>query len=144
MRYSAARWHDLENLARDYHALNLAGSLADGAELYIAIVLLRRIVLDKAVAAVQLHRLIADAHRHFARVEFRHRRLASHTLARVFEHRGPQCQQSRRIKLGSHVGQLPLHALKFSDGLPELPALLHVSQTRLKRTARNAQRQCSY
>ena len=49
---------DLENFAGDDHALNLAGAFADGAELDVPVELLHRVVLDEAIAAVDLHRLV--------------------------------------------------------------------------------------
>src|ERR1700722_17551261 len=54
-----------QNLAGDDQALDFAGSLTYRAQLYVAVELLYRIVLDEAVAPVQLHRLIADLHRDF-------------------------------------------------------------------------------
>src|SRR5258707_11411932 len=43
------------------------------SKLHVAIKLFRRIVLDEAVAAVDLHALVGAAHRHLTGVEFRHR-----------------------------------------------------------------------
>ncbi len=39
---SPARWMNLENFAGDDHALNFAGAFANGAQLDVAIILLRR------------------------------------------------------------------------------------------------------
>src|SRR5882757_3512073 len=63
----------LQYLSRDHHALNFAGAFSYGAQLYIAVELFRRIVLDEAVAAVNLDALIADPHRCLARKELCHR-----------------------------------------------------------------------
>ena len=48
----------LQQLPRDHQALDLAGAFADGAELDVAVELLDRVVLDEAVAAVDLHGLV--------------------------------------------------------------------------------------
>ena len=62
----------LQDFAGDDHALNLACAFADGAELHVAIELFCRIVFDEAVAAEQMHFLIADTHGHLARKELCH------------------------------------------------------------------------
>src|SRR5260370_1076896 len=51
----------LEQLPRDHQALDLAGALADGAQLHVAIEFLDRIVLGEAVAAVDLQRFVRRA-----------------------------------------------------------------------------------
>src|SRR5436190_3555807 len=62
----------LQQLARDYQPLDLARSLADRAQLHIAIILLCRIIFDKPISAVNLHTFIRAAHRHFAGIELGH------------------------------------------------------------------------
>src|SRR5262249_45615762 len=62
----------LQQLPRDHQALDLAGALADGAELHIAIKLFRRVVLDKAVAAVDLYAFVGRLHRHLAGIKLGH------------------------------------------------------------------------
>src|SRR5207248_10493729 len=44
----------LQQVAGDYEALDLAGAFADSAELHVAIKLFRGIVLDEAVASMDL------------------------------------------------------------------------------------------
>ena len=77
-----------QNLARNDHPLNLTRPFANRAQLYVPIKFLRRIVLDKPVAAEQLHSLIADAHSYLTREQFCHRRFARHLAACVLQHRG--------------------------------------------------------
>src|SRR5260370_27464911 len=48
----------LQQLPGDDQSLNFAGAFADGANLDVAINFFRRIILDKAVTAVDLHALI--------------------------------------------------------------------------------------
>src|ERR1700674_3960938 len=72
-----------EDLARNDHALNFAGAFAYGAQLYVAVKLLRRIVLDESVPAEHLHRLVGHAHRDFAGVKLGHARFAREALAPV-------------------------------------------------------------
>ena len=67
---SAAGWQPaprfssigLQQLPRDHQPLDFAGAFADGAQLGVAKEFLHRIVLDEAVAAVDLHGFIGDAH----------------------------------------------------------------------------------
>src|SRR5947209_5657959 len=66
------KWLFLQQLAGDDHALDLAGAFADGAELYVAIELLRGIVLDEPIAAVDLHAFVGTAHCDFAGEQLRH------------------------------------------------------------------------
>lgn len=56
-----------QKLPRDHQALNLAGTLADGAELYVAIIFFRGIILHEAVTAEDLHGFAGDAHGHLRR-----------------------------------------------------------------------------
>ena len=123
-----------QNLARDYQALNFAGAFADGAEFHVAIKFFRRIILDEAVAAVNLHGFIRDAHGDFARVKLRHARFlrdARVVIPRsdgaVGEPGGLIGQQPRRLDLRGHIRQLELNRLKFGDGFAELFALLRIT-----------------
>src|SRR6185436_20649685 len=52
---SARHSASLEQLTGDHQPLDLAGAFADGADLRVAVVLLGAVVLDEAVAAVNLH-----------------------------------------------------------------------------------------
>src|SRR5208282_2269788 len=45
----------LQQLPRNHQPLNLASPFANGAQLHVAIKLLRRIVLDEPISAVDLH-----------------------------------------------------------------------------------------
>jgi len=51
-----------EELPGNHQLLNFAGALADSAELHVAIILLRGIILDEAVAAMNLHALVGHLH----------------------------------------------------------------------------------
>src|SRR5215469_10575442 len=57
----------LEQLPRNHHPLNLTRTLADRAQLHIAIKLLRRVVLDEPVPTMNLYAVIADPARCLAR-----------------------------------------------------------------------------
>src|SRR5207247_10807960 len=65
-----------QELAGNDEFLDFAGAFADGAEFHIAVILLHRVVLDKTVAAVNLHGFVRDADGDFAGEEFRHARFA--------------------------------------------------------------------
>src|ERR1700758_4497554 len=49
--------------AGDHHLLHLVGALADREDLRVAVEPADRVLLDEAVAAVDLHRLLGGAHR---------------------------------------------------------------------------------
>src|SRR5579859_809299 len=59
-----------EKLARNDQSLNFAGAFADGAELHVAVELFRGIVLDEAVATVNLYAFVCDAHGNFPGKKF--------------------------------------------------------------------------
>src|SRR6185312_16714142 len=116
-------------------------AFADGAELHIAVELLRWVVFDEAVAAVELHGLVADAHGYFAGVELGHAGFAGDALARVLEHGGALGEQAGGVEFGGHVGELPLDPLELGDGFAELLPLLYVSERGVERAASNAERE---
>src|SRR5215217_485619 len=64
-----------QELAGDHQALDLARPLADGRQLHVAEIFLGRVILDEAVAAVNLDAVVRHLHCDLARVELRHRRL---------------------------------------------------------------------
>ena len=137
-----------KKLARDHQALNFAGAFADGAELHVAIIFFRRVILDESVAAVNLHRFVRDAHRHFSGVELGHAGLARKAEVMIAGGKravGEPCraigQQARRLNFGGHVRQLELDGLKFGDGFAELLALLGVTQRGFISPLRHAQRE---
>src|ERR1700675_1318667 len=125
-----------EKSARDDEALNFAGAFADGAELHVAVILLRRIILDEAVTAVNLHGFVGDAHGHFTGVELRHARfardagvvIAGSALRNclVREPGGLIREQPRGFDLRGHIRELELNGLKFGDSFAELFALLRI------------------
>src|ERR1035438_5907270 len=131
----------LQQLSRDYEPLNLAGALADRAQLHVAIKLLSGIILDKAVTAVNLHSFVRAPDSHFTGEELRHGRYLRGLHARVFHRRCAHGQEHGRVDLGGHVGQLPLDRLEIADRLAKLLALLRILQGRLVRALRHAQRQ---
>src|SRR5580658_10607510 len=113
-RSSARRGH-FEDFAGDDHALYLAGAFPDGAQLDVAIELLHWIIFDEAVTAEELHGLAADFYSYFTGEELGHGGLARDLAAGVLEHGGALGEQARGVKLGGHVGELPLDALEFRD-----------------------------
>ena len=92
----------------------------------VAIELLDRIILDEAVAAVDLHRFVGDAHRDLAREQLRHRRFLGDALALILHPRRAIGEQARGFDLGGHVGELVLDGLKLGDRPAELLALLGI------------------
>src|SRR5436190_17007951 len=64
-----------QQLPGDDEPLDLARALADGGELHVAEVFLRRVVLHEAVAAVDLDAVVGHLDGDLARIQFGHRRL---------------------------------------------------------------------
>ena len=55
-----------EELPGNHQLLNFAGAFADGAELHVAVIFLRGVILDEPVAAVNLHALVGHLDGDFA------------------------------------------------------------------------------
>src|SRR5215813_8882458 len=133
----------LQQLPRNNHALDLARPLADCAKLYIAVVLLRGIVLDEPIAAMNLNAFIRAAHRNLTRVEFGHRRFLRCLQPRIFHRGSTQCEQTRRIDFSRHVRELPLDRLKVGDWTPKLLALFRIFKCSLEGTLGDAEGESS-
>src|SRR6266853_4133377 len=117
----------VENLTCNDHALNFAGTFADGAEFGVAIEFLYRVVLDETVASENLHRFVCDAHADFAGIELRH--AGFFREARAFLIGKPRRvihEMAGGFDLGGHVSKLELNGLKFADGLAKLFALFRI------------------
>src|SRR5579883_1201166 len=85
-----------KEFAGDDQALDFAGAFADGAELDVAVELFGGVILEEAVAAVNLHALVGGAHRGFAGIELGHRRLAGDGAALILEPGGAAGEQAGR------------------------------------------------
>src|SRR5688572_29681835 len=109
-----------KQLSRDDEPLNLARPLANGRQLHVAEVLFRRVVLDEAVAAMNLDAVLGGTHRDFARVQLRHRCLERGALPGILHRGGTIRHQARGFDTHHVVHQLGADALKRSDRLPEL------------------------
>src|SRR5271167_4331772 len=95
----------LQDLPRDDQPLDLAGAFADGAELYITIELLGRIVLDEPVAAVNLHSFVGTLHCDLARVQLRHRGFKGGFHSCVFHRSSAMRKQTGGINFGRQIGK---------------------------------------
>src|SRR5215813_851783 len=115
-----------DDLPRDDRALDLAGSLADLAELRVSKVALDRELAGISVAAVDLNRLVARAHRGFGGEELGHRRLLTEGSARICHARRAMDQQPRCIDLHLHVRQHPSDRLELGNRMSEGAPLLRV------------------
>src|SRR6187399_731937 len=119
-----------QELARDDQPLNLARPLADRGQLHVAEVFLGRVVLDEAVAAVNLDAVVGDLDRDLAGIQLRHRRLERRLAAELLEIRGVVGQEPRRLDLGRRVGQLPLDRLEAGDRRAEGAAVARIVERR--------------
>src|SRR5579863_5457745 len=119
-----------QQFAGDDHALNFARPFTNGAEFHIAVVLLRRVVLDEPVAAVNLHGFVRGPDGHFAGVELGHRTLPCYRTPAVGEARRTISQQACGVDLGRHVGQLEPDGLEIRDRLAKLLSLFRIADAR--------------
>src|SRR6266478_9057160 len=129
-----------EELAGNDQFLNFAGTFANGAELDVAVKFFGGIVLDEAVAAVNLHAFVGDADGDFTGKKLGHAGFAREaSIVLISKPRGLINEQSRRFHLRGHIRQLELNSLEFADGLAELLALLGVANRGIERPLRHAQ-----
>src|SRR5256885_10146424 len=99
--------------ARDDHLLDLVGALADRQDLRVAVEAAHRVLLDVAVAAVDLHGLLARPHREPSRLELGLRRREAEVAARVLLERGLVDEQAPCLDLGANVRVLGLDGLEL-------------------------------
>ena len=102
---------------------------------------LDRIVLQIAVAAVELERPVDDRRAAVGREPLRHGREAR-LVRRILRHlhRRRVEQHPRRLQLGLHVGEGELGVLEIGDGLAELLAVLRIGDRLVETALRPAQR----
>src|SRR5437016_4896154 len=79
------------------HLLDLVGALADREDLRVAVEAAHRVLLDEAVAAVDLHGLLRAAHREPPRLELRLRGGEGEVPLRVLLARGLVDEQPRGL-----------------------------------------------
>src|SRR4029078_7559113 len=126
-RGAAASVADLaQDLPRDHDPLDLAGPLADLADLGVAHHPLHRIFGGIPVAAEDLDRLGGAPHRQFGAEELGPRRLLLEGAAVLLEPGGMVQEVGAGLDLGVHVGELEAHPLEAADRPAELLALAGV------------------
>src|SRR5713101_1651071 len=127
--------------ARNDHAHDLVGAFEDLMHPEVAQITLDGKVLQVAVAAMQLQRIVDDPEADVGGEALAHggglRRLGR---LDVEQRGGAPDQQPRGVEVGRHVGQLELRRLEVGQRLAELLALDHVARRRLQAGARAAQR----
>src|SRR5215207_3312038 len=114
---------------RDHHLLHLVGALADREDLGVAVEAADRVLLDVAVAAVDLDGLLGGAHGEPAGLELGLGGGEAEGLAGVLLEGGLVGEQARGLDLGRHVGELGLDRLVLGDRLAEGDPLLGVAQS---------------
>src|SRR3954452_11961751 len=119
--------------ARYDHLLYLIRALADREDLRVAVEAADRILLDVAVAAVDLNGLVRRLHREAPRLQLRLRGNEAEVAPLILEPRRLVRQQAGRLDLGGQVGQLRLDGLKARDRLPERAPLLGVGERLVER-----------
>src|SRR5712692_3208251 len=132
-RWLYVRRRAREQVSGDDELLDLRGALVDLGDLRVPEVPLDLVLLDEAVAAVDLHGVRRDAHGHLGGEELGHRRLGPEGLAPVLEERRAQREQARRLDRRRHVGQHPLDHLVLADRHAEALALARVAERGLVR-----------
>ena len=129
-----------EQLSRNNQTLNFAGALADGAKFYVTVKLFCGIVLDEAVAAVNLHAFVGDADGHLTGKQLGHAGFAGEAdISPVGQPCGLVNQQARGLDLHGHVREFELDGLKLADGLAELLALFGITRRGFQRALGHAE-----
>src|SRR6185503_1815428 len=109
-----------KQLPADDQPLDFAGALANRAELHVAEVLLRWVVLHEAVAAMDLNALFGDTDGNLARIELGNRRLERRPFDLAVAHPcGAVGEQARGLNPRHHVRDLPANRLELADSLAE-------------------------
>ena len=107
----------------------------------VAHIALQRVLLDVAVAAVQLQGLVADVEAQVGGEPLGHGAEGAFVRVAVVQLPGRQPHHLlRRHQVGGHVRQGELHALELAHRLIELAALLHVALRLGQRRRGRAQR----
>src|SRR5439155_20219948 len=125
---------------RNDDPLDFARALEQRVYLGVAVPLLDRKILDVAVAAADLDRLLGDLDSDLAGLQLRHRALGLLELAAVppFPQRPPD-QRAGRLDLGRHVGEHERDRLRREQGPAELLPFPGVMEGELEGGARDAQ-----
>src|SRR6185437_570056 len=97
----------LQKLPGDHQSLDFAGTLADGAQFHIAIVLFSWIVFDESIAAMNLNALIGTLDRYLAGKELGHGGLEGRLQSRIFHTGGTHRKEARSVNFSCHVSKLP-------------------------------------
>src|SRR5262245_30691873 len=108
-----------QQMTGDDELLDLRRALVDLRDLGVAEVSLDLVLLDEAVAAVDLHRVRGHPHGGVRGKQFGHRRLGSMGPSLVLEGGGPQREQARGLDARGHVREHPRDPLMLADGPTE-------------------------
>src|SRR5260221_968439 len=128
----------LQELLADHHALDLRGSLADQEQRRVAVKALDLVLLRVAVAAVNAKALLDALLAGLRGEQLRHPSLEIGALAGVLHPRRFAGDETGRLDLGRHVGELELNRLVLGDRLAEGLALLAVAEGQLQRPLSDA------
>src|SRR4029450_7081807 len=116
----------------DDQLLDLARSLVEGSDARVSQVLPDRVLVDVAVAAVDLHGRVRGADRRLAGVVLGDRGLERVPDTRVRRKRGSPGEQARRLGLDGELRQALLHELERCDRAPELLPVLCIGDACLE------------
>src|SRR6266851_6547151 len=121
-------------------AMDLVGAFPDLGDLGVAQQPLDPVILDVAIAAMELHRLGGDAHREIGGAHFQHRGFDGDVGGAAVDEAGdmPEPRLAHR-QIGRHVRQQELDALKFDYAPARLTPLVDVADGVLEGGARDAE-----
>src|SRR5262249_13994062 len=105
----------LEELAGYYHALDLIGSLDYLSDLCFSKQLLYRVVLTRAVPAINLYGVCSHSHCRICCKEFRHRSDGVEGQASIAQECGFPHYTPGSLDTGGHVRKHELDALEFTN-----------------------------
>src|ERR1700691_5436625 len=109
-----------EHQLGDSGQLHIRCAFVDLPDLGIAVVLLDRVVLDKAIAAKNLDRLAGDALGHLGGKVLAHGRFLEEAKTVVLKAGTVVDEQPGGFDLGGHFCEGELNSLKFPNGFAEL------------------------
>src|SRR3954471_19906102 len=114
--------------ARYDHLLYLIRPLADREDLRVAVEAADRVLLDVAVAAMDLHRLVGRLDGQPSGLQLRLRRHEAEVAPLILEPCRLVGEQTSRLDLRGQVGELRLDRLEARDRLPERAPFLRVRE----------------
>src|SRR5690606_13084781 len=119
-----------------------ARPLVDRADLGIAIQLLDRVLPGESIPTMEIDTRRGDPLGRLRRVELRHSRLPQEGLSSILQTSRVVDEETCRLELRGHAGELELNSLEVRNRAAELLPLLYIAEGGLESAARQADHLC--